>query len=372
MGLETITNPILVAAVCLAAYLFVRTAYVGLLTPRLNRPSLVSRSPVDILVPVRNEVARGLETNLVALVNQTHRAARLIVTDDRSIDGSSEVIRRISGLHPERVFGINGVETPSEWMGKTFALAQAKSLSDAEWIALVDSDIAAEPDLVASALAYAEHSQLDAVSVLPAFEYRSFWVGVVLPVMVWLSAMRVSPTQTNRRSSKLAFGLGNFILVRSSAHDAIGGFDAYKASVLDDCELMERLKNQGHRVGVVDGATLMSSPMYVSLRELCLGFTKNSFAAMKYSWPRVIFFVFCECVLLIYSPLALIQGVEWAVISTALLTGTMAVAGFRLRAPFQHYVLFPIGHLISVGIIASSAILTGLGPGVSWKGRMVK
>lgn len=372
MELATITNQILVAAVFFAAYLLVRTAYVGLLTPRLISPGLVSRSPVDILVPVRNEVLRGLETNLMALVNQTHPTARLIITDDRSTDGSTEVIRQLCHLHPERVYSIDGVETLPGWMGKTFALAQAKLLSNAEWMALVDSDIVAERELVTSVLAYAENQQLDAVSVLPAFEYRSFWVGVVLPSMVWLSAMRVSPTQTNRQSSKLAFGLGNFILVRRSAHDAIGGFDAYKSSVLDDCEVMERLKNAGYRVAVIDGATLLSSPMYVDLRELCLGFTKNSFAAMKYSWLKVIGFLFLEGVLLIYLPLALIQGVELASVSAVFLTGTMVIAGLRLKAPFRYYVLFPIGHMISVGIIAYSAILTGLGPGISWKGRIVK
>lgn len=366
------TNTILVAAVLLAGYLFARTSYVSIFTPRLTGSNFTSRSSVDILVPVRNEIASGLESNLVALAEQSHAATRLIVTDDRSTDGSRDVILRIARRYPGRVYNVDGVETPPGWMGKTYALAQAKSESTAEWIALVDADVSAGRDLLASTLMYAENNQLDAVSVLPAFEYRSFWVGIVLPIMVWLSGMRVSPTQTNRRKSKRAFGLGHFILVRRSAHDAIGGFEAYKDSVLDDCEVMVRLKTHGDAVAVIDGARHLSSPMYTSLPELWSGFAKNSFAAMNYSWIKLIAFLACESLLLIYAPLALVRGSGPAGISLLIFVGTMAVAGLRLKAPIQHYFFFPLGHLISAGIILSSAILTGIGKGVSWKGRLVK
>lgn len=365
-------SPIYMISAIIAAYLLVRTVYISLFTPRLKRSRTSRCTSVDILVPVRNEVDRGLEANLKTLINQTHPHGCLIFTDDQSTDGSTQVIDDLSRMYSDRVVAVHGKAGPPGWMGKTYALAQAKSFSTARWMALVDADVSAEPDLVSSALDYATRRRLDAVCVLPAFTYRSFWTGIVLPIMVWWSAIRVSPIETNRQTSKEAFALGNFILVRRSAHDAIGGFEAYKSSVLDDCELMQRLKDRGHSVAVVDGATLLSSPMYDTIQELVAGFAKNAFAAMGRRWFLLIGLLVFEALFLLVLPVSFAQGHLVAGVALLLFAGAMIVAGFHLKAKVHYYLLFPLGHVISTGIILFSAIRTGPAGGVSWKGRTVQ
>lgn len=353
--------------------LCVRTAYIAVRTPILLPRSAEPIDAVDVLVPARNEVARGLERHIRLLLDQTCKTFRVIVTDDRSTDSSASVLARMRIEYPRRLLVVSGIEKLPDWMGKTFALEQAKSVSSAPWIALVDADVACEPYLLSSAVSYAEEFRIDALCVLPEFEYRTFWIGVTLPAMIWLSAMRVSPTQTNRHSSKYAFGFGNFILIRRHAHDEIGGFSSYKSSVLDDCEVIERLKSAGKNVLIVNGPALLRSPMYDSLGELWDGFSKNSFAALRYSWFRL-FGLLVALVALALQPFVAPMSLVPAMgpLAVGLIFTTAAISGIRIRAPFRYYLLFPIGFAICAAIIVRSAFGTVILGGTHWKGRLVK
>lgn len=361
------------AVVAAAMLLLCRTAYIALATPRLH-PHLgqVPLVSVDMLVPARNEADRGLDRHIRLLLDQSHQIARVIVTDDRSTDLTSTILANLASLYPQKLIVVRGVDKPLDWMGKTYALQQAKHASTAKWLALVDADVECDRGLLVAAIAHAESRGLDGLCVLPQFEYRSFWIGVVLPVMIWLSAMRVSPTQTNRPSSRYAFGFGNFILVRRESHDRIGGFEAYKSSVLDDCEIFERLKASGAAVQVVEGPRLLRSPMYDSLPQLWQGFSKNSFAALRYSWLRLFAVLLCLAALPIQLLLALQSGAPLlGLVAVVLVLAAAATSGARLRAPGHYYLLFPLGFAVAAAILVRSAIAHSTTRGTSWKGRPV-
>lgn len=361
------------AVVAVAMILYCRTVYIAMATPRLQ-PHLGQQPmvSVDMLVPARNEADRGLDKHIRLLLDQSHQMSRVIVTDDRSTDSTSAILADLASIYPQKLIVIRGIEKPLDWMGKTFALQQAKRASTAKWLALVDADVECDRGLMVAAIAHAEREGLDALCVLPQFEYRSFWIGVVLPVMVWLSAMRVSPTQTNRPSSRYAFGFGNFILVRRESHDRIGGFEAYRSSVLDDCEIFERLKASGSAVQVVEGPRLLFSPMYDSLPELWRGFSKNSFAALRYSWLRLLAVLLGFAALPIQMVMALQSGAPMlAPVALVLAFAAAATSGARLRAPRHYYLLFPLGFAVAAAILVQSAISHSTARGTSWKGRPV-
>lgn len=358
----------------LSVLVLVRTIYIALATPRLQ-PDSSAATPVgavNILVPARNEADRGLRHNISLLLSQSVPSYRLIVTDDRSTDATGQILNELQVEHPARLTVVHGTERPSGWIGKLFALHQARLRASADWIALVDADVEAHPNLLMTALAYAEQENLDALCVLPQFAYRSFWVAVVLPVMIWFSVMRVSPTQTNRAASPYAFGFGNFLLLSTRAHDNIGGFAAYRSCVLDDCEVFERLKTAGAKVCVVHGPSLLLSPMYDTLSELWGGFAKNSFAALRYSWPRLLAVLLAVVSVPVQVVAAVNSDVPLLGLGTvASLYAALAVSGLCVRAPLQYFVLLPVGILIAVAILTWSAIASTMG-GVPWKGRLVK
>jgi cellulose synthase/poly-beta-1,6-N-acetylglucosamine synthase-like glycosyltransferase len=358
--------------IALLLLLLIRTAYISIYTPTLRHTSGSTQSSVDVLVPVRNEGKRNLKENIHALVNQSHVNSFIIVTDDCSTDESPVILSNIERNHPNRIKVILGKSKPKEWIGKTFALEQAKQASSADWLAMVDADVLCEKQIIHTALEYTEKHSLDALCILPQFIYRSFWVGVVLPAMIWLTVMRVSPTQTNRRSSQHAFGFGNFILVRRAAHESIGGFEAYRSAVLDDCEIFERLKFSGFVVRIVHGPSFIQSPMYDNITELWNGFSKNSFAAIRYSWIRLLAIVIVIVSVLTLPVVAVITSrPELCGIAIALVFLIGIVCGFRVNAPPYFYLLFPLGLLLSTAIVVQSALVSISHVGASWKGRTV-
>lgn len=243
--------------------IFAKTCVLCFGTPKIHfsQNKFYQNKYVDLLVPIRNEVERGLKDNLSSIVSNCKENVNVIAIDDRSDDGSDDVIYCVSKKYNNKIKYIQVTEKPLGWMGKIYALHQGKVSGCHEWVALVDSDVFVKKDIVNYALEFSIKNNLDALCLLPKFEYKSFWVGVVMPSMIWLSGLRASPLQTNSKKSSIAFGFGNFILFKRCAHDSIGGFNSYKSSVLDDCEVMERLKSGGFNVCVADGSDHFSSHM---------------------------------------------------------------------------------------------------------------
>lgn len=352
-------------------FLLAKSLHSSIFTPTLSSSTVQGdKDSVDVLVPVRNEACRKLPEFLgdVSQLNLHHH--KIYITDDRSTDNSAKIVLQASRGHNSLRL-LHGAEPPPGWMGKTHALMQAKRAGSGKWLALVDADIRLKPDTVARAIATANECRSSAVCVLPKFVYTSFWVGVVLPTMIWLSIMRVSPPESNSARFRPAFGFGNFILVSRQAHDRIGGFNAYRSSVLDDCALFELLKLNDERPLVVDGAKCIESEMYGNLSELVSGFSKNSFAAVGYSWSMVTI-----TILLVVSSLTAIilidfsRPLSWTfIIPMALTSLTIKI---RLEAPISAFFLFPISLAISGWIVLISAIHTGMGKGIRWKGRLVR
>ena len=353
--------------------IFIKTCDICLNTPSLPllKYDIVDCDCVDLLIPIRNEVERGLEFNLNSIVKQSHFNVNIIAIDDRSSDGSVDVIKKVANKYKNQLTYIKGKEPPIGWMGKIYALEQGKRSASGEWIAFIDSDVFVTNDLINNALLFSKSNNIDALCVLPEFTYRSFWVGVILPSMIWLSGLRVSPSETNNNASPNAFGFGNFILVRRHVHDKIGGFDSYKSSVLDDCEIMERLKRENYNVFIADGSYYFSSHMYENLKELIAGFKKNSFAAINYNLYKLAVFILVEIVLMIAPIIAIVNKDIVVLIIYLVFVISAIMIGLKVKAPVQYYLLFPVGSIFSLIIVISSAVSKYSGFGTSWKGNKV-
>lgn len=297
------------AAAVLNGALLVRTIYIIAATPVLlpTNPLPTTIPKISILLPVRNEASRILRENVQSLLLQSYPQLEIVAVDDKSTDQTPQILREYEASTNTRLSLIQGIEPPRGWMGKTFALHQAKVASAGEWLLACDADVIYSEEAISSSLAFALKHRLDALSLLPRVIMLTFWEAVIIPAMCWLSLMRVSTTQTNRESSRACFGYGNFILFRRKAHDAIGSFEAYRNDILDDCAIMELLKSRGFRIMVADGSSIMRSRMYSSLSQMFMGFGKNSFAALRFSILRTtavvlgeVIFVFFPHVYILY------------------------------------------------------------------------
>jgi chlorobactene glucosyltransferase len=363
---------------------FIRTLCILVRTPRLRRiegdkPSQGHHDTISVLVPARNEASRVLRENLLSLARQTYSALEIIVIDDRSTDSTLSIIEDVRSIFPDRIRVIQGQPLEAGWIGKTFALQQAKEEASGKWLLLADADVIFDSTAVESGIEFARQNQLDALSLLPKLVMNSYWENSILPVICWLSGMRGSPLQANRPSSRECRGSGNFILVRRTAHDAIGGFGRYRSDVLDDCIVMKLLKRAGFKVMVCYGTDLLRSRMYSNLAEIVDGFTKNSFAVLNNSVIFLTVVVAWQVATVFFPFYALAMNIcgfesgsgTYAAIAILPMLLTMSIWGADVGASLSFFVLYPIGCLASMFIIVRSAFRYFSKRHVEWKGRVV-
>ena len=109
----------------------------------------------SVVIAARDEAAR-IEATVRHLLAQTGVEMEVIVVDDRSTDGTGEILRRLAAedgrVRMERVDVL-----PDGWLGKCHACHRGANAATGEWILFTDADSWLRPDLIARALLVAEH-----------------------------------------------------------------------------------------------------------------------------------------------------------------------------------------------------------------------
>ena len=337
---------------------------------------------VSVVVPARDE-RRNIESCVRSILAGGYRSIEVVVVDDRSTDGTADVVRGIARTD-ERLTLIENAPLPEGWFGKPWACSTGAESARGDFICFTDADARHGPDLVARAVNAMNARQLDMLSVAGHQELGSFWERVVQPHVFWMIASRYGGTETVNRStrSKDKIANGQCIFVRRSAYASIGGHEAVRDQVAEDVALAQRLFAAGKRTELILGRDELTTRMYTSLREIMAGWRKNIFAGGREAmpWGRVGQAIFPA--LLLLSPLltllppgvflaeVLAGGPRWLLLASAIALAAQVVtwaAVYRwMGAPVRFAPLFPLGSII-VAIVAIQAIARG--SRVEWKGR---
>lgn len=106
------------------------------LMPRLKKePRYLANHPkVSVLVPARNE-SRNIDRCVRSLVSQDYPNFEVIVLDDRSEDGTADVVRAL-GLNEANGGLVCGAPLPVGWVGKNWACDQLARVADGEFLFL--------------------------------------------------------------------------------------------------------------------------------------------------------------------------------------------------------------------------------------------
>ena len=234
----------------------------------------VTTPRVSVMVPARDEEANigGCVRSLLA---QGERI-EIIVADDGSQDRTAEIARGLAAEFPQvRLVAVPPL--PEGWLGKTHALAVAVEHSRGKWLLFTDADTRHEPGKLAAVVERAERGALDLVSFSPRQEVRAWWEKAVIP-FVYQQLARLYPyPQVNDPSDPKAAANGQYILIRRSAYQSLGGHQAIRSAVLEDVELARRAKHAGLRVWFGSGEGTVSARMYRRFAGMWEGWTKNLF-----------------------------------------------------------------------------------------------
>jgi len=229
---------------------------------------------VSVLVPARNEEANIGECVRSLLGQGLGDDLEIIVADDNSRDRTAEIVSELAAERP-RMTLISVPPPPEGWLGKTHALDFAMQYAHGEWLLFTDADTRHEPRTLAAVITRAEKEKLDLVSFSPRQETHTWWEKAVIP-LVFQELGKLYPfSRVNDPDDPLAAANGQYILMRRSAYEAVGGHRAVRNEIVEDVELARLVKKAGLRIWFGPGEGVVSARMYRRYSEMWDGWRKN-------------------------------------------------------------------------------------------------
>jgi len=332
---------------------------------------------VAAVVPARNE-ADCIGQTIASLLAQDYPGPwTVILVDDDSSDGTSEIAYRGADGN-ERLKVVRSRGLPAGWTGKLWAIKQGIDAAAAlpqppVYVLLTDADIVHATDSVSRLVAHAERNALVLTSLMVKLHCESFAERIAIPAFVFFFQMLYPFVWVNRRQSSVAAAAGGCMLVRADVLQKAGGMDAIRAALIDDCALAKLLKAHGPIwLGLTE--RVRSIRRYPAVSDIRRMVVRSAYAQLSYS-PLVLGgTVVAMALTYLLPPLLVIFGSGIARVIAVVAWGLMFVA---FQPTLRFYRLSPLWGLAMPAIALEYMIFTldsacqyMRGRGGSWKGRL--
>lgn len=338
---------------------------------------------VSVLIPAKDEAAQ-IQRCVESVLAQDYPNLEIIVIDDRSGDGTGEILDQLADREPRlKVVHLLEGSLPPGWGGKSFALHNGLMHATGDWLLFVDADVQLEPDLTSATIAWADKRQFDLISILPRFVSGTFWEGVLQPLAGAATSAMFLIALTNSPQWKTAFANGQYLCVRRDVYESVGGHEAIRGTLSEDVAIARKLKSAGYRPRLGWGDGWATVRMYEGFNSIFRGWSRNFYVGCL-GRPWRILALMAFLVVCCYSvfgaagwglyrnehPISPLAGWGWLGVAAAHYATMTAVAALMYRwsgEPMGYALLLPVGGAVLLVICAKSLWICLTGK-VEWRG----
>jgi hopene-associated glycosyltransferase HpnB len=344
------------------------------LRERLPGTSASGRHVIAV-IPARDEaVVVGLAVR--SLLHQKYDPpVEVILVDDASCDGTADAARDAAGAAVDRLTVVRAPQLPAGWTGKLWAVSQGVALAakrEPEYLLLTDADVVHAPDNVGRLVAQAEDGAFDLTSLMVRLRCESFAERALIPAFVYFFFLLYPPAWTARRGRRTAGAAGGCMLVRPAALERIGGIEAIRGELIDDCAMAGKIKGSGGAVWLGVSSETRSVRAYAGFGDIGSMIARTAYTQLRYSPWLLVATLAGLGVTYGLAPVLAVRGDAFAVAAWALMSLTFVPI---LRFYGVAWIWAPTLPLIAMFYASAtlwSAVLHWRGRGRQWKGRPLK
>ena len=332
-----------------------------------------------VVIPARDE-AEGIGRCLNSLLSQDYPGSwSVILVDDNSCDGTADVARRAAADcgAQKQVMIISGMTLPRGWTGKLWALSQGVAAAEAldhppEYFLLSDADIVYAPEMLRWLVAHAAARAALLVSFMVRLRCDSLSERFLIPAFIFFFQMLYPFSWVNRSDRATAAAAGGCTLVRADTLRNVGGIEAIRDSLIDDCALARKFKLRGPIwLGLTE--RVMSIRSYPRWSDLARMVSRSAYAQLGYSPVQLAGTVLAMLLTFVVPPVAALAGSGNARLFGF---GAWAMMAMLFRPTLRIYRISPLCGVLLPAIgfaylmfTLDSALQSMRGKGGFWKGR---
>lgn len=326
-----------------------------------------------VVVPVLDEAAR-IGPCLAAL-SANAAPAEILVVDGGSSDATREIVHDAAATDA-RIRWIEAPPLPAGWNGKAWNLECGLRATGAHWVATVDADVRAGPNLIADAAARAQRDDLAALSIATRQLLPDLGSALLHPALLATLVYRAGlPNVAATEPLKVAAN-GQVFVARREALIASNAFARARASRCEDVTAARTLAANGGRIGFYEGDATVQ--MYDSWQQCAANWPRSLTLRDRFFSPARFWLALAEVlfaqalplptlVLLLAAPRVSAARAARSVALVLVFVRLGVLAGMRRAYPgvSAAYWLSPLFDLAAVALLA----LSELQRRHMWRGR---
>ena len=345
----------------------------------LNWPDIVA------VIPARNEATTIGAVIAGHLASDYDGNFSVVLADDGSVDSTADIARKAAEGKDRPLEIITAPDRPTGWTGKLWALEtailKAKEIAPgAKYYLFCDADILLARDTLRRLVAKAERENLALTSLMARLDAKGHWGALLIPAFIYFFQKLYPFPRINDPSENTAGAAGGCMLVRSDALGAIGGVEAIKGALIDDCSLARRIKDITPSTKIwlglaEDEATSLRDNS--SLSSIWMMVARTAYAQLGYS-PLLLAGATTAMALIYLAPplIILTIGSHWSMIAVYYALMAWALMAYTYWPSLKLYdrpvweaAFLPAAAALYTAMMISSAIRHWQGQGSQWKGR---